>query len=136
MIEKFKHQFSVQLRFSDFDMLSHLNNAVYLTYIETARIQYFYDVLQWDFKQTSCVVVKAQLEYLLPILPHYKPIIHSRISRIGNKSFEMEYLLTDDSGTNIYSKCTSVQVCIDPKSEESIQIPDHLRKKMIAYENH
>ena len=42
----------IQVRFSDLDTLGHVNNAVYLSYFEMARIAYFTPLLgeNWDWK--------------------------------------------------------------------------------------
>jgi acyl-CoA thioester hydrolase len=41
----FKLKLPVNIRFSDFDLLAHVNNATFLTYLEEARIEYFATVI-------------------------------------------------------------------------------------------
>ena len=40
-------------RFNDCDLMGHVNNAIYLTYIEEARIFFFNQILErdWDWKE-------------------------------------------------------------------------------------
>ena len=41
----FRHHQPVQMRFTDIDMLGHLNNNVYLTFMDLAKVEYFAAVL-------------------------------------------------------------------------------------------
>ena len=41
---EFKHRVRITVRFADTDAMGHVNNAVYLTYCEIARIRYWTDV--------------------------------------------------------------------------------------------
>src|SRR3989338_4171726 len=54
MIEPLK----LKVRFSDCDMMQHVNNAVYLNYFEEARIHYFRQILgiEWDCGKLAGVV--------------------------------------------------------------------------------
>jgi len=36
----------IELRFRDMDAMGHVNNAVYFTYFETGRFQFFYSDLE------------------------------------------------------------------------------------------
>ena len=44
---------SIQVRFSDIDAMGHVNNAVYLSYFELARVYYFEKIMNesWDWKK-------------------------------------------------------------------------------------
>ena len=43
-MNKFRHVVPMEIRFRDLDTFEHVNNAVILTYIETARIRYLVDL--------------------------------------------------------------------------------------------
>ena len=46
----------IQIRFSDCDMLQHVNNAIYLQYFETARINFFRKELpNWNWKEEGII---------------------------------------------------------------------------------
>ena len=40
MTDEFRHRTPLQVRFRDTDAFGHVNNAVFFTYIELARIRY------------------------------------------------------------------------------------------------
>lgn len=89
MIEPFK----VHVRFSDLDVLGHVNNSVYLTYFESARVYYFKHLLgtDWNWESDSVVLVKNEVEYMRPILLHDVPEIEIYTKHIGSKSFTFGY---------------------------------------------
>jgi acyl-CoA thioester hydrolase len=57
----------IHVRFSDLDILGHVNNSVYLSYFEIARVHYFGELLgtSWDWKTFTVVLVKNEIEYLI-----------------------------------------------------------------------
>jgi acyl-CoA thioester hydrolase len=66
-IAAFNFKTPIPLRFSDMDMFGHANNAVYLTYFEQARSQYWKEILHWNWDTYGIVLVKSELEYIKPI---------------------------------------------------------------------
>ena len=63
----FNLRLPVNIRFSDFDMLSHANNANYLTYLEEARINYFTKVIsesEMDWRQEGMILARMEIDFL------------------------------------------------------------------------
>nr|WP_041658354.1 thioesterase family protein [Marinithermus hydrothermalis] len=100
----------IQVRFRDLDSLGHVNNAVYLTYLELARIQYL-DRLKLDTLRPSIVVARIEIDYLRPILLGEEVAVGVRVTSIGNKSFRMEYGIA--AGQELAARATSVQVWLE-----------------------
>ena len=133
-MNEFKFEIPLQIRFGDFDMLGHLNNAVYLTYFEVARIRYFYHI-GWELDDVSNVVAHFNLDFLVPVVPQDELVVKIRTAKLGNKSFEMEYLLVSPNAKTIFSRGTSTQVCFNKTDGKSTPIPDHIRTLIIKFEN-
>jgi acyl-CoA thioester hydrolase len=59
----------IQIRFSDCDMMGHVNNAVYLNYFELTRIYYFRELLgkDWDWRKNGIILRKNEIEYFVPV---------------------------------------------------------------------
>jgi acyl-CoA thioester hydrolase len=89
----FRHKTPVEIRFVDIDAFGHVNNANFLTYFEQARIKYFDDVVDWnyDLSKRGVVVARAEINYILPVRFRDQIVIHTSCSRIGNKSFDLQY---------------------------------------------
>lgn len=117
----------IQVRFADLDVLGHVNNGVYLSYFEMARVHYFGQLLgkEWDWNKYGVILVKNEVEYIRPILLTDQPEVIIRCDEIGNKSFSLSYrILVNDQ---LYSKGSSTLVCFDAEKNHTIDIPAEMR---------
>jgi acyl-CoA thioester hydrolase len=90
----FQYSTTIQLRWKDIDQFGHVNNAVYLTYFETARYYYNRDVNQWDWNQDQYIIASIKVDYLRPIFYPGDIKVFLRIGDIGDKSFVFHYAIT------------------------------------------
>ena len=83
----------IQVRFADLDVMGHVNNSVYLSYFEMARVHYFGHLLgyEWDWTKDGVVLVKNEVEYQKPILLKHRPKNTVSLEHIGSKSFTLSY---------------------------------------------
>ena len=124
----------IQLRYSDFDMLGHLNSAQYITLIELGRLAYFQKI-KWNFKDISNVVASFKIDYINQVVPHDQIEVHVRVTRLGTKSFTMEYLVASPDESIIYAKAESTQVCILKGKNSSTPIPTNIKEAITDFEN-
>lgn len=118
----------LKVRFSDCDMMQHVNNAVYLNYFEEARIHYFYQILgiDWDWKREGILLRKNELEYLKPVFLHDPVEITVFLKHLGEKSFTLTYEVRVNQ--DLRTTGTSVLVCFDSTVKSSIPIPVKMRE--------
>ena len=122
-----KESITIQVRFSDLDTMGHVNNAVYLSYFEMARIEYFTPLLgiDWDWKNFGMLLRKNEIEYFTPVLLNDVPKISLFVLHIGTKSFTLGYeLMVNDK---LYTSGSSVLVCFDSVNNNSIEIPEKMK---------
>ncbi len=137
-LKQFKYKTEIPIRFADMDMFGHANNAVYLTYFEQARSNYWNEVIKWDWEKTGIIVAKAQIDYIKPILLNEKIFGYVKTSRLGNSSWDIEYVLVclnDDSTESIRTKGKTVQVAINYDNHKPTPIPKPERDLMKNYDN-
>lgn len=117
----------IQVRFSDLDVLGHVNNSVYLSYFEMARVHYFKEMVgeHWDWKQLGFVIAKNEIEYIKSVLIKHEPKIYVYTEHIGTKSFTLGYDLVVEN--EIFAKGRSVQVCFDALAHCTIEVPEKMR---------
>ncbi len=117
----------LKVRFSDCDMMQHVNNAVYLNYFEEARIHYFRQILgiDWDWKREGILLRKNELEYLKPVFLHDPVEIAVFLKHLGEKSFTLTYEVRVNQ--DLRTTGTSVLVCFDSSVMRSIPIPAKMR---------
>lgn len=65
---KFRFKMKLDIRWSDMDEMRHVNNAVYLTYFEQARVYYFHEACEWDWKAIGAILANAHVDYLKPVV--------------------------------------------------------------------
>ena len=137
ILAQFKYRTEMPIRFSDMDMFGHANNAVYLTYFEQARSSYWREIIHWDWKATGIIVAKAEVDYVKPILLDEKIYAYVKTSRLGNSSWDIEYLLVcekENGALELKTKGKTTQVAIDYQTQKPILIPDAERNEMIKYD--
>jgi acyl-CoA thioester hydrolase len=120
----------IQVRFSDCDMMGHVNNAVYLSYFEMARIHYFGMLLakDRDWKKEGVLLRKNEVEYLKPVLLHDVPQISVYLENIGSKSFTVAYELRVDNELRTIGK--SVLVCYNSIENKTFEVTEELRSAL------
>jgi acyl-CoA thioester hydrolase len=136
--KKFKHKIKINVRFSDLDAMRHVNNAAYLSYLEEARISYFNDVLDRPKNSLNfgVVIARIEIDYLQPVMLGDELEILTRISKIGNKSSDVEHLIIIiREGTRICAASALTKlVSFDYQKQQSIPIPENVKGKINAYE--
>mgnify|MGYP003438936599 CR=1 FL=1 len=84
----------MDVRFRDLDPLGHVNNAVFLSYMELARIRYFQRISPDWLEEGHFVVARMEVDYLRPILLGDEVFVGVRTVGIGRSSLRMEHLVT------------------------------------------
>ena len=137
-IPGYRHLTTLQVRFADLDVNSHLNHAKYLTYMEQARLLYTAEVIGVTFTiqdkrpQTRLILASIKVDYLRPVHFGEAIAVHSRCPRLGNKSFQMEHILLADGERAAYS--LSTVVAYDYGAGRAVPLPDAWRQRITAYE--
>jgi len=127
----------ITVRFADLDAQEHVNNAVYLTYLESARLGYYAKAGIWhpeNGPQTGMVVAHIDIDYLVPIHSGQVIQVGLRLERMGNKSFTLAFLIEDVNTHTALARGTSVMVPYDSENKISIPIPTEWRHKITRFE--
>ncbi len=127
----------IEIRYGDLDPQGHVNNAKYLTYLEQARIQYIKHLGLWksnSFIDVGIILAEVRVVYRQPILFGTPIQVGVRVTRLGNKSMDMEYILQDSASGQEMANGSSVLVAYDYRSQQTIPIPDHWRKQIATFE--
>lgn len=138
LMMSFKHKTDIQIRFKDIDQLGHVNNANHITYFETSRVNYFKDVFknETNWKETGLILAHTEITYKNPIFLEDTISCYTKVSKIGNKSFDMENLIVKSSNSQdiIVAYGKSVLVCLNYLSKETIPIPTEWIQKIKQYD--
>lgn len=131
----FKHKIPIQVRYIDIDMQGHVNNAVYLSYIEQGRVDYFNKLIpDNDFQKNGLIIARTEIDYFEPIFLNESIDCYTKITHIKNKSFTFENVIASgQNAVKCYAK--SIMVCYDYTANTTIPIPHEWRKIIEAFEN-
>lgn len=132
----FRYSYPIDVRYGDLDVLAHVNNAKYFTYMEAARLHYCADVLGWNGLATEfgVIIAQATCDFKLPLVFGDKVAVYIRASRLGSKSFDLEYLIVRNQDGAIAATGKTVQVAYNYVQDQSIAIPDAWRQRITDYE--
>lgn len=126
----FSHR--IEVRFRDCDPMGHVNNAVYLTYLEQARLALWRS--PGGFGESGggdvpgVILARAEVDYRLPA--RYGDVLEVRIglNAVGRTSFTYEYEIVD-AQERLVASARSVLVMFDYAAGRPIPIPDDIRRR-------
>jgi acyl-CoA thioester hydrolase len=124
-VDGFPFVFREDVRFRDLDGMGHVNNAVFLTYMESARIAYLETLGAGSNPQAGLILARVDVDFRSPISLGERVEVGVRPSRLGTKSFELEYEVRADG--RLAAEATSILVGYDYARGESVEIPAEWR---------
>lgn len=134
----FKHKIKIQIRYKDVDKQGHVNNAIHLTYFETARIEYFKDVISKpiDWSEIGMILARNEVDYFKPIFLEDDLFCYTKVVSFGTKSFEMRNIITKKDGDNeiVCAEGKTILVCFNYKLNQTIEIPEEWKMAVNKYE--
>ncbi len=122
-------------RFRDTDAMGHINNAVYVTYLEVARQEYwraFRD--DENYRVVPFILARVEVDFRSEALMHETLELCIRCSFIGGKSFGFDYEIREQKSQRLVVAARSVQVFYDYATKTSIPCPDEMRARFEAFE--
>ncbi len=110
-----RHRYTCAMRWSDMDAYGHVNNVVYLTYLEEARVDMLF-ALGADHGTKALaegvLVAHHEIDYKRPLVYHSRGVdIEMWVGAIKGASFEIRYAVRDD--TTVFATAASLLVPYD-----------------------
>ena len=130
------HTTPIHVRFRDIDAMRHVNNAVYLSYTEEARIKLFNDVLpNINWEETGFILARAEIDYIKPIVLGDEIVVETTCSRMGTKSLDLSYhyLKLKDGARTLMAKSLTVLVGFSYSTHKAIEIPEDWKTQLLRF---
>ena len=132
--QAYPYTINIEVAFRDIDMMGHVNNAVYLSYLETARIKFLVELLELNRPgNMPLIMAEATLSYKAPAFFGEQLTIGTGVSRFGVKSFDMLYQITGADGRLVVLAKT-VQVAYDYAAGKTVVVPDSLKARVLTFQ--
>jgi acyl-CoA thioester hydrolase len=122
----------LQARFRDLDALGHVNNAVYLTYFESARLEYYTELTGLRLEQVDIILAEMTVSYHAPAMYNDWLAIGVRVGTIGTKSFTMDYLAVRSGDERVIASGRSVLVAYNYAAGRSVPVTEQFRAQVTA----
>ena len=128
----------IEVRYGDLDPQGHVNNAKYLTYFETARINYNVHLGLFtpgqSFLEVKVIMAEASVTFLKSV-EYGMPIkVGVRTSKLGNKSIRVKQAIVHAESGEELATGYVILVAFDYHNHKTIPIPDAMRKIIADFE--
>ncbi|ANH91574.1 MULTISPECIES: thioesterase family protein [Streptomyces] len=125
-----RHTYRCPLRWADMDAYGHVNNVVFLRYLEEARIDFLFRPDK-DFQQGS-VVARHEIDYKRQLVHRHEPVdIELWVAEIRAASFTLGYEVKD--GDRIYVRASTVIVPFDFEAQRPRRLTAEEREFLGEY---
>ena len=136
MTDEFRHRTTLQVRFRDIDAFGHVNNAVFFSFVELARLEYVLEALQSDqpFDRLPLILARVELDFRSPIAFGEEVVVETRVDRIGRTSIDMTHRMTAGPEGRLVGDVQSVLVTYDYAAARPMPVPAEWRLRIGLHE--
>ncbi|HCG56802.1 MULTISPECIES: thioesterase family protein [Brevibacterium] len=124
-------EYSPEVRWSDQDMLGHVNNARMITLIEECRIRWLHETEAGSLTGGGMLVANQSIDYLLPVMYGPELTMTVTVKRIGSSSFTV-HTRGDQSGQKVFNSDV-ILVHIDRETGRPTPITEDIRSVLEGY---
>lgn len=132
---RFQVHRDIDVRFRDSDAMGHVNNAVYLTYLEVGRQAYWRRLHpEASYDNVPFVLARAVIDFRQPARTGDVVRVETRVHWVSRSAFGMQYRLTVRHSGELLAEAETVQVTYDYTARKSMPVPDELKQRLLALE--
>lgn len=133
--DRFRFSTQMEVRWRDLDALNHVNNAVYFTYLEQARVHYLRElgVVPGTPAGIGFILAEARCQFKSPLTLGERVTVYVRVSELRNSSFIFEYRMEGEE-QRLAAEARTTQVCYDYENKCPVPISDEWRKAIADFE--
>ena len=125
--------YPIEVRFRDMDALGHVNNAVYLTYLESARIAYWLHVTRRSgLDALDMILARVEIDYRSPLAYGEALDVTVRCASMRRSSFVLQFRATERAAGRLVAEARKVLVHYDYAASRSLALPSQLRELLKA----
>lgn len=125
-------RFPIRLRVqpADIDELGHVNNLVYLRWVQEAAIAH------WNARTTAeqraaltWVVVRHEIDYKRPAMPGDELVVTTWVGVASRRTYERHTEIARDSDGTVLAKARTLWVPIDPATMKVTEVSAEVRER-------
>jgi acyl-CoA thioester hydrolase len=128
MPHDFEHE--IDVRFRDCDVMGHVNNAVYLTYLEQARVETWQRMTGLTGFPQNVILARVEIDYRSPATLGDRLVVRLRVAAVGRTSFTLDCEIVNVSTGQLVASARTVQVMYDYAVARPFEIPADIRARL------
>jgi acyl-CoA thioester hydrolase len=120
----------IEVRPADFDALGHVNNVVYLQWVQDAAVAH------WRAAATPAqqaalawVVVRHEIDFLRPVLPGDAVIARTWVGTASRRDFDRHTEILRASDRKVLARARTVWCPIDPATGRPTRVGEDVRRR-------
>jgi acyl-CoA thioester hydrolase len=131
---EFRVHCPVEVRFRDCDPMGHVNNAVYLTYLELARFAYWKAAEIGRLAgEVSYIIARVEIDFRAPATTGEILDVAIAVTGLGRTSFSMAYEIRNAEG-RLVAAAKSVQAAYDYDAGKAVPLPAAIKERLAEFE--
>lgn len=135
-MDTFNLRTPVQVRFTDIDMLGHLNNNVYLQFMDLAKVEYFTKCNggKLELGDINLVVANINVNFFAMTLLGEELEVLTRVESVGNKSLVLHQKVVEQHTGEVKCEGHTVMVCVELSTGQAIPVESRWRTCFAKFE--
>ena len=124
---------TLQVRWSDFDKLGHVNNVKYLEYAQEARVLFLRARFgPYGLGNLPQVVRRTEIDHLRPVLRDSTSVdVEVEVEGMGTTSYTLRHTVIDAAG-DVCCVLRAVMVAFDTAASSPVELPGAVRSVLEA----
>lgn len=125
-------EIKIQVRFNDLDGYAHVNNSVYLSYLEVARCEAFADIFGVCMERGLWFILScAEIKYKKFIKYGDEVFVSVKLGETQAVKFIFEYSVHNGKGV-VYAEAKTTHAIFDSKTNRPVRIDDDIKAVLEA----
>jgi acyl-CoA thioester hydrolase len=112
--------------------MGHVNNAVYLTYLEQARVEAWHEMTGTSGLPRRVILARVEIDYRAPATLGDRLVVRHHVAAIGASSFTLDCEVENVRTHEIVAMARTVQVMYDYEAGRPMPIPPEVRARLEA----
>ncbi|MCA9940375.1 MAG: acyl-CoA thioesterase [Anaerolineales bacterium] len=135
LAREYPFTYHLEVEFRHLDPMGHVNNAVFFTYMESARVRYFTKFFELGTSPLDMplILAEASCTYKSPAYFGEELTVGVAITEFGNRSFRMAYRIDGDED-RLIARGTTVIVMYDYSVGRSVPVPEEFKQAVHAFQ--
>jgi acyl-CoA thioester hydrolase len=134
-VSAMRHTFPCQVRWSDLDAFGHVNNVVFHTYLQEARVDFLFRhaaSLGAGGMSEGVVIARQEIDHTAPLEFTSRPMwVETWVSHIGGASFTLDYEVRDED--TVYARAKSICVAYELATKSARRLTEAERGMLANY---